>query len=160
MLFATAAKADVFVYNGEIFFCSSTCDSFGALGGATGGSGNTVNSSVEGSIDVPVQPDGSFSFATGDNVPFDFTITTTAIPFEDPVINGPGVTDCPPPDAPGQLCNATTVNPLPLDNSVATVEGAGMVGPDGSFTSGTITFTFIVPPFSNNGAVVVFDLSD
>ena len=157
---ASVARADVFLYNGEIFFCSTTCNSFGALGGMDGGSDNTVNSVVVGSLDIPVQPDGTFSFATTDNVPFDFTITTSAIPFEAPVINGPGVTDCPPPDAPGQLCNAGTVNPLPLSNEVATVEGFGVVGTDGFFVSGEIKFVFTVPPFSNNGAEVTFDLSD
>ncbi len=152
------ASADVFVYDGEIFFCTSTCDSFGALGGSTGGSGNTVNSTVEGNIDIPVQGDGSFSFGPADGVPFAFTITTTAIPLADPII-GP-TSDCPPPNAVGQLCNPTLANPLPLSPSVATVEGSGMVGSDGNFVSGNLIFTFIVAPFSNNGAVVTFDLSD
>lgn len=152
------ASADVFVYEGEIFFCTPTCDSFGALGGSTGGSGNTVNSSVNGTIDIPVQSDGSFSFGTADGIAFAFTISTTAIPPADPII-GP-TSDCPPPNQVGQLCNPTTVNPLPLSPSVAEVSGSGMVGPDGSFVSGTLVFRFTVPPFSNNLAVVTFDLSD
>lgn len=152
------ALATVFEYNGEIFFCTTTCDSFGALGGQTGGSGNTINSVVVGSLDIPVQPDGTFSFLASDNVPFNFTITTSAIPFEAPVI-GP-VMGCPPPNAVGQVCNPTTVNPLPLDGTVATIAGSGLVGTDGQFVSGTLIFTFTVPPFSNNGAVVTFDLSD
>ena len=152
----TSASADVFLYDGEIFFCTTTCDSFGALG-----SGNTTNSVVVGSIDIPVQGDGTFAFAATDNVPFNFTITTSAIPFEDPIINTtPGGGNCPPPDEAGQLCNATTVNPLPLSGEVATVEGSGVVGPDGNFVSGAIIFTFTAAPFSNNGAVVTFDLSD
>ncbi|MFK7886055.1 MAG: choice-of-anchor D domain-containing protein [Gammaproteobacteria bacterium] len=155
-----SASADVFLYDGEIFFCSSTCDSFGALGGAAGGSTNTTNSVVVGSIDIPVQGDGSFSFAATDNVPFNFTITTSAIPLEPPVINpGPGG-GCPPPDVPGQLCNATSVNPLPLSGEVATVEGSGVVGADGNFVSGSIIFTFTAAPFSNNGAVVTFNVAD
>ena len=152
------ASADVFVYDGEIFFCTTTCDSFGALGGATGGSGNTVNSVVVGSIDLPVQGDGSFSFGPGAGTAFSFTITTSAIPLADPII-GPAAT-CPPPNQAGQLCNPTTVNPLPLSPSVATVEGSGMVAPDGTLMSGMLIFTFTVAPFSNNLAVVTFDLSD
>ena len=151
------ARADVFLFNGEIYFCSTTCNSFGALGGATGGSSNTTNSVVIGSLDIPVMGDGTFSFVAGDNVPFNFTITTSAIGQEDPVI-GP-VDGCPPPNAAGQICNPTTVNPLPLDGSVATIAGSGVVGPDGNFVSGSLTFVFTVPPFSNNGAVVTFNLA-
>ncbi|MFK8015586.1 MAG: hypothetical protein AB8G17_09115 [Gammaproteobacteria bacterium] len=156
-LFGTHGAAGIdFSYNGEVFFCTATCDSFGALGGSTGGSSNSLNSLVTGSISIELEADGSFSLDSNDSAPFDFEISTTAIPFEEPVI-GPSPS-CPPPNEVGQLCNATTVNPLPLDNSVATVSGSGMVQ-DGIFTSGTLTFVFTVAPFSNNGGVIEFDLA-
>ncbi len=155
---ATGVSAETMHYSGQVFFCTPTCNSFGALGGATGGSDNTSNSVVVGTIELPEQGPGSFSFVPADNTPFEFTITTDAIPLEDPVI-GPAA-DCSPPNQAGQLCNPATVNPLPLTNSVATVSGSGIVGPDGQFESGVLTFVFTVAPFVNNGAVITFDLSD
>ncbi len=152
------AWATTYNYSGETFFCTSTCDSFGALGGATGGSNNSLNSVIVGTIDVPAEAPGPFSFSAADDIPFAFTITSDAIALEAPVI-GP-TPNCPPPNMPGQLCNPTTVNPLPLDNSVATVEGSGIIGPDGRLVSGSLIFTFTVAPFSNNLAVITFDLED
>ena len=152
------AYATTYSYSGETFFCTATCDSFGALGGATGGSGNSTNSVVAGTIEFPTQAPGPFSITLADDIPFAFTITTSAIGLTPPVI-GPA-NGCPPPNQVGQLCNPITVNPLPLNNSLATVEGSGVIGPDGQFESGTLIFTFTTPPFSNNLGVITFDLAD
>ncbi|MEO1574089.1 MAG: thrombospondin type 3 repeat-containing protein [Pseudomonadota bacterium] len=157
---ASSAVAAPVSFDGEMNFCTNTCNSFGALGGETGGSANTVNSIVNAVFDLPAGPDGSFSFSDDDDVPFGMTIFSSAIPLEEPILNVPGITDCPPPDAPGQLCNATTVNPLPVVPAVATVSGFGQLDKDGVPTSGEIVITFTAAPFSNNGAVIVVDLSN
>ncbi|MFK8016389.1 MAG: choice-of-anchor D domain-containing protein [Gammaproteobacteria bacterium] len=154
---APQSHADVFLFEGEIFFCLGTCDSFAALGGSTGGAANTTNSIVTGEIDVPVQPDGSFSFSTTDGVPFLFSIENASAPPEDPVFAPDPVCTG---QADGELCNPNTTNPLPLDSRVATVSGSGIVGADGNFESGTVQFVFTAAPFSNNQGEVTFDLSD
>jgi hypothetical protein len=56
--------------------------------------------------------------------------------------------------------NPTSANPLPLNNAVAIVSGFGETDANGALVSGQLAFTMIQPPFSSNGVVYYFDLSN
>ncbi|MFK8015585.1 MAG: hypothetical protein AB8G17_09110 [Gammaproteobacteria bacterium] len=155
---AFSASAIEFEYDGEFFFCTSTCDSFASLGGSTGGSQNATNSIITGSISIVPAADGSFAFDRGDNVPFAFEIFNAAVPMVDTLIE-------PSPDCPfftgevGQICNLTQANPLPIDSATAEISGSGIVE-NGVIVSGVLDIVFTVSPLSNNQVVITFDLSD
>ncbi|MEM6639017.1 MAG: choice-of-anchor D domain-containing protein [Pseudomonadota bacterium] len=160
MYASTPARADVFVYSGEIVFCLGTCDSFAALGAAAGGSMNTTNSLVSGQLDIPVQPDGSFNF--GEAPPpgpvgsfCSFVPSVPDIDFEFSISNA-GAPACPRPGV--TSCSATEANPLVLSPAIATVFGSGVVGSDGNLESGSVTFTFQEAPFCNNNGQVTIDV--
>lgn len=146
-------------YIGQTQFCTVTCDSFRAFGGETGGSSNSVNSAVVGVIDVPVDENGAFDFSADAGVFFDIDITSAAFELVEPVF-WPNNGSCPPPNVPGQICNAPSANPLPLNNQTATVAGSGQIGDDGRPISGELIFTWTAAPLSNNGAVLQLQLVD
>lgn len=142
-----AAAQTVYTYEGTFTLCIGTCNSFAALGGP-GGSANTVPSVVTGSITINVGP--SDTFVATDVQTFAFEIFNSGASAEAPMFDGMG-----------NLTNPTTTNPLPLTPAVAQVTAAsGATDSLGRFTSGSIEVTFTAPPFSNNGAVVTFNLSD
>jgi len=151
------AMAAQVTLSGDFFFCTTTCDSFGAYGADTGGSGNSTNTTISGTINLPMNPDGSFSFTANDNVPFDLLFHNAAIPDAAPIF-GPTAT-CPPPNVAGQICNVSQANPLPLNNALATISGTGVVGLNGQSGSGNLLLQYSFPPFSNNALVFNIDLA-
>lgn len=155
---ALTVNAAEFTYQGEFNFCSTPCDSFGAFGAQTGGSSNTVNTVVTGSITIPVTGPGPFAIEFADELIFDFAFSNMAIP-PAPLVQGPAP-GCPPPNSEGQICNPLSVNPLNMDTTAARVEGSGVIDADGNFLLGTLHFEFTVPPLANNGAEIIIDLSD
>lgn len=146
-----------FEYAGEFTLCSATCDSFAALGAQSGGSSNGTNSSVTGIIDLPIRGDNTFEFSQQSGVIFNFSFSNAAVAAQAPII-GPAAS-CPAPNAPGQICNAFTANPLPLDSLVARVSGSGEIGDNGLPQNGTLIFTWDHPPLSSNGIELRIDLS-
>lgn len=141
-MLATSAWGADYGYGGVIDACTGTCDSFAAL---------EVGSTAAGLLSVDAGADDTFTAA--DITEFGFAITSSA-----PIVPFDGT-------------NAASANPLPILAGIAeirdtiTVAGetfttGGTTGPDGNFTSGTVLFEFVVPPFSSNSAWVIFDLSD
>lgn len=160
---ATSHASD-YLYDGEAFFCSTTCNSFASLGGETGGSDNAVNSDVAGVIDLPIQPDGTFEFGVipqgpiGSNCGFEPAIDDVLFSFS---FTNAGAPLCPDPENPDLECTTNNVNPLVVDNNSAVVFGEGSVDADGNLTSGRLHFTFTVaPPLCNNSVGIEFNLSD
>ena len=150
-------------YEGELTFCTSTCDSFLSLGAPVGGSQITTSSVVNVTIDIPIEPDGSFNLDATTPVPFVITIENPSIPLELPIFYVPGVTeDCPPPQQPGQVCNGTTVNPTLFTPDQAELVGSsGVIDPaTGLPVSGHLQFNTLVPPYSNNFLELDFNLAD
>ncbi|MEL7451387.1 MAG: GC-type dockerin domain-anchored protein [Pseudomonadota bacterium] len=154
-----SALAQTYEYEGDVTLCTTTCDSFAALSAPMGDDGTVV----AGTIDITVAPSGSFTAADVGN--FDFSVTSSLAPLEDAVF-GPDAAfpDC----LEGQLCNPATANPLPLDptvvavremNTAGTVMTGGTADADGELDSGTLLLEFTQPPFSSNGAWVIFDLA-
>ncbi|MFK7887561.1 MAG: hypothetical protein AB8G16_11930 [Gammaproteobacteria bacterium] len=144
-------------FDGELDFCTATCDSFEALGGAIGGAQNSVNSLVVGSLNIPVNANATFDFSIDDDIPFAFFFSNTAADAVPPII-GPDAA-CPSPNVPGRICNATSANPLPLNNATGTISGNGVIGADGLPASGTLFLRWLRPPFADNGIEVQIDLA-
>ncbi|MFK8015320.1 MAG: thrombospondin type 3 repeat-containing protein [Gammaproteobacteria bacterium] len=137
LLLASAASATDYTYDGDITLCTGTCDSFAAL---------ELGSDVNGTLDISVDADSTFTAA--DINSFGFLITSSA------------------PAEPFDGTNPATANPLPIDSAVAAIRetGGGLTtggttDSDGNLASGTILFEFLVPPFSSNSAWVIFDIA-
>lgn len=133
LLAASSANAALYNYTSTVTFCSGTCDSFAAL---------SVGSTITGQIEINTTPGGSFGDA--DVGAFTFFVTNPAIPPSGPV--GDPVND----------------NPLVLDSGlgIATSNGTvGMTDAANAISGGTMLIQFLVPPFSSNGAYVIFDLA-
>ena len=137
LLLASTASATDYTYDGEISLCTGTCDSFAAL---------ELGSDVNGTLDISV--DASSTFTATDINSFGFLITSSA------------------PAEPFDGTNPATANPLPIDSNVAAIRetGGGLTtggttDADGNLVAGTILFEFLVPPFSSNGAWVIFDIA-
>ena len=141
-------------FAGEFTFCTSTCDSFAALGAQVGGSDNNVGSTITGVIDLPLNSDNTFEFSQDDDIAFGFLISNSAADGQVPDI-GPSETCA----IPGQVCNAFTTNPLPLDSTVARVSGSGEIGENGLPIRGELIFTWDQPPLSSNGIELRIDLA-
>ena len=150
-------------YQGELTLCLTVCDSFQSFGAPAGGSQNPVASVVNVTIDIPIEPDGSFNLDATTPVPFVITIENPSIPLELPIFYVPGVTeDCPPPRQPGQVCNAGTVNPTLFTPDQAELVGSsGVIDPaTGLPVSGHLRLDTLVPPYGNNSLDLDFDLAD
>ncbi len=129
----TAANAALYNYSSTVTFCSGTCDSFAAL---------DVGTTISGTIEIDVAPGGSFGDA--EVGAFTFQVFNPGAPPSGPV--GDPVND----------------NPLILDSGlgIAGSNGTnGMADASGNLSGGELLIEFLVPPFSSNGAFVVFDLT-
>ncbi len=127
------AQAALYNYSSVVTFCSGTCDSFASL---------DVGTTITGQIEIDVMPDGTFGDA--DVGAFTFQVFNPALPVSGPV--GDPVND----------------NPLILDSGLGIAGSNGSSGgadSAGELASGELLIEFLVPPFSSNGAFVVFDLT-
>ncbi len=136
-VYAGTANAALYNFTGVVTLCTGTCDSFASL---------DVGTVVSGTWEIDTSPDGSWSF--GDVVGFSAGVFN------------PGA-----PEVPFDGTNPTTANPLPLISAIAPIRASGGGLTTGGTTdsnqqlsSGVILHEFIVPPFDNNGAWVIFDI--
>jgi len=132
-LAAGSASATLYNYSSTITFCAGTCNRFAAL---------DVGSTINGQIEIDTAPNTSFTDAdVGD---FQFLVFNPAIPPSPPV------------------GDPTTDNPLVLDSLLGIAQSNGSTGSTGSTNDlkvGELLIEFLIPPFSSNGAFVVFDLA-
>ncbi len=129
----TAAHAALYNYSSTVTLCTGTCDSFASL---------DVGTTITGTIEIDTTPGGSFGDA--EVGAFTFQVFNPGLPPSGPV--GDPVND----------------NPLILDSGlgIAGSNGtSGMTDAANELASGEILIEFLVPPFSSNGAFVVFDLA-
>ena len=136
-LFAGSAKAALYDFTGTVTLCTGTCDSFASL---------DVGTQLTGRWEINTSPDGSWSFADMGN--FEAFLTNLGTPLE-----------------PYNGTNLTTSNPLPLSPAVAPIAASGGGLTTGGTTdvfnelnSGIILHEFVVAPFNNNGAWLIFDI--
>ena len=130
---SAGAQAALYNYTSVVTLCTSTCDSFASL---------DVGTVISGQIEIDVLPDGTFGDA--DVGAFTFQVFNPALPVSGPV--GDPVND----------------NPLILDSGLGIAGSNGSSGGTdsaGELASGELLIEFLVPPFSSNGAFVVFDLA-
>ena len=137
ILFAGPAHATLYDFIGTVTLCTGTCDSFASL---------DVGTELTGNWEINTTPGGSWSFA--DMGPFLADLFNPGAPLEP--FNG---------------TNPTTANPLPLSPAIAPIMASGGGLTTGGTTdaanelnSGTILHEFVVAPFNNNGAWVIFDI--
>ncbi|MFK8016561.1 MAG: VPLPA-CTERM sorting domain-containing protein [Gammaproteobacteria bacterium] len=133
LLAAGSANAALYNYSSVVTLCTGTCDSFAAL---------AVGTTITGQIEINTTAGGSFTDA--EIGAFQFLVTNPALPVVPPV--GDPVND----------------NPLVLDSVLGIAASNGSAGTtDGAneLDSGELLIEFLVPPFSSNGAFVVFDLA-
>lgn len=129
----SAANAAVYNYSGVVTLCTGTCASFASL---------DLGTTLTGTVDINTTPGGAFGDA--DINAFTFQVLNPALPVSGPV--GDPVND----------------NPLILDSGlgIAASNGtAGTTAADNEINGGQMLLEFLVPPFSSNGAYVVFDLA-
>ena len=136
LLSPMAANADVitYEYNGVVTLCTGTCASFNSL---------DIGTTIMGTIDIDVALGGD-SFGDADIVNFLFSLFNPALPVSGPV--GDPVND----------------NPLIIDSllGIAASNGtSGITNAADEINGGQMLLEFLVPPFSSNGAFVVFDLA-
>ena len=130
---ASGAQAETYAYTSVVTLRTATCDSFDSL---------AVGTTITGTIEIDVAP--SSSFGDAEIAGFEFEVFNPALPVSGPV--GDPVTD----------------NPLLLgsETGIAASNGsAGTTDGSGELDGGEILVEFLVPPFSSNGAYVVFDLA-
>lgn len=130
---AGSANAAVYNYSGVVTLCTGTCDSFAAL---------AVGSTLNGTFDIDTTPGGSFGDADVNG--FQVLVFNPGLPPSPPV--GDPVND----------------NPLVLDSSLGIAASNGSLGSTDAMNNldgGELLLEFLIPPFSSNGAFVVFDLS-
>lgn len=128
-----AATAELYTYSSTVTLCTGTCASFASL---------DVGSTVTGTIEVDTTPGGSFGDA--EVGAFTFFVFNPAVPPSGPV--GDPVND----------------NPLVIDSGLGIAASNGTAGTTDAaneLNGGQMLLEFLVPPFSSNGAFVVFDLS-
>ena len=133
VLASASANAALYSYSGVVTLCTGTCASFASL---------DLGSTLSGTFDIDTSPSGAF----GDAEMGDFTVAVfnPALPPSGPV--GDPVTD----------------NPLILDSALGIAASNGTAGTTDAaneINGGQMLLEFLVPPFSSNGAYVVFDLS-
>lgn len=126
-------EAAGYEYAGVVTLCTDTCFSFDAL---------AVGSEISGGFDIDTTPGGSFGDAEmGD---FMLSIFNPALP-----VSGP-------------FGNPATDNPLLLDSASGVIASNGTAGTTDAaneLAGGQMLLEFLTPPFSDNGAFVVFDLA-
>ncbi|MEL7450760.1 MAG: VPLPA-CTERM sorting domain-containing protein [Pseudomonadota bacterium] len=130
---SAGAQAAIYNYTSTVTLCTATCDSFASL---------DVGTTITGQIEIDVDPNGSFTDA--DVGAFTFQVFNPALPVSGPV--GDPVND----------------NPLILDSGLGIAGSNGSMGTAdaaGQLNGGELLIEFLVPPFSSNGAFVVFDLT-
>jgi hypothetical protein len=137
--FTATAHATVYTYSGVVTLCTPTCDSFASL---------AVGTEVTGQVEIDTSPNGTWTFADV-NPSFGYEVFNPAAP-----------------TIPFDGTNPTVANPLPLNELIAPIRETGLTFTTGGTTdanndldSGFILHEFVVPPFSSNGAWVIFDLS-
>jgi hypothetical protein len=138
LAFAGTAGATVYNYSGVVISCTPTCDSFAAL---------AVGTEVTGQVEIATSPNGTWTFADVSQA-FSYTVLNPNAPLE-----------------PFDGTNPDTANPLPLNELIAPIRESGLTFTTGGTTdanndldSGFILHEFVVPPFSDNGAWVLFDI--
>ena len=127
------AIAESYNYNGVVTLCTGTCSSFASL---------DLGSTINGTFEINTTAGGSFG--DPDVGPFVIQVLNPALPPSGPV--GDPVND----------------NPLVLDSASGVAASNGTAGTtDGAnqINGGQMLLEFLVPPFSSNGAFVVFDLT-
>lgn len=133
LMFSGSALATLYNYSGVVNLCTGTCASFASL---------DVGSTIGGQIDIDTTANGAFGDA--DTNFFNFSIINPGLPVSGPV--GDPVND----------------NPLILDSGLGIAASNGSSGTTDAMNellSGQILLEFLIPPFSSNGAFVVFDLA-
>ena len=132
LLCSGAASAETYYFDGTVTLCTGSCDSFASL---------DVGSQISGQWIIETTADGTWTSA--DIQGFSATALNNAVPWE-----------------PDNGSNPTTANPLALTPAIAPVAAVGGGTTDGSnqLNSGTIAHEFVVPPFSSNGAWIIFDI--
>ena len=128
-----ANAVPIYDYSGVVTLCTETCASFASL---------DVGTMITGELEINTTAGGNFGDA--DIVSFIFALFNPALPVSGPV--GDPVND----------------NPLILDSilGIAASNGtAGTTDAANEINAGQMLLEFLVPPFSSNGAYVVFDLS-
>jgi hypothetical protein len=132
-MFMSTSHAILYNYSSTVTLCTGTCASFASL---------EVGSTINGVLDIDTVANGSFGDA--DIASFVFSITNPALPVSGPV--GDPVND----------------NPLIVDSDLGIAATSGTSGTTNSsndIDSGQMLIEFLIPPFSSNGAFVVFDLA-
>jgi hypothetical protein len=133
MFAAGSANAALYNYSGVVTLCTGTCASFAAL---------DLGSTLNGTFDINTTPGGSFG--DGEVNGFNVLVFNPALPPSGPV--GDPVND----------------NPLVLDSGLGVAASNGTSGTTDAgnqINGGQMLLEFLVPPFSSNGAYVIFDLS-
>jgi hypothetical protein len=123
----------MYSYNGVVTLCTGTCASFASL---------DVGSTLSGMMEIDVGP--SDLFGDADIGDFSFDVFNPALPVSGPV--GDPVND----------------NPLILSSVLGIIASNGTAGTTDAaseINGGQMLLEFLTPPFSSNGAFVVFDLS-
>lgn len=125
--------AELYTYSGVVTLCTESCDGFVSLA-----VGSTINTNFE----IDTLPNSGF---TDDQMG----------PFQSEIFN--------PAEAPsGPVGDPVTDNPLLLDSSAGVAASNGTSGSTNAaneLSNGQILIEFLVPPFSDNGAFVVYDLA-
>ncbi len=132
-LVSGAASASLYSYTGVVTLCTGTCDSFASL---------AVGTVITGLVEIDTTP-GS-SFADADITDFSFQVFNPALPVD------------------GPTGNPVTDNPLVIDVALGIASSNGTTGTtdaSNNINGGQMQLEFLIPPFSSNGAFMLFDLS-
>jgi hypothetical protein len=133
IMFMGTSHAILYNYSSTVTLCTGTCASFASL---------DVGSTINGVLDINTAANSSF--ADTDIVSFVFSITNPALPVSGPV--GDPLND----------------NPLIVDSILGIAGSTGTSGTTNNsndINGGQMLIEFLIPPFSSNGAFVVFDLA-
>lgn len=122
----------MYSYSGVVTLCTGTCTSFASL---------DLGSTLSGIMEVDVGP--SDIFGDADIGDFSFDVFNPALPVSGPV--GDPVNDNP-------LILSSVLGVIASNGTSGTTDAAGQIN------GGQMLLEFLMPPFSDNGAFVVFDL--
>ena len=143
LLFGGAANAALYHYNGVVTLCTGTCASFASLDVGSFITTNIIGfDNYQALLDINTAPSGSFGDA--DMGPFTFF-----------VYNPNGLLS-------GPVGDPINDNPLVFDSGLGTAASNGTSGSTDAaneINGGQILIELLVPPFSSNGAFMVFDLA-
>jgi len=129
----SATAQAVYDYSSVVTLCTGTCTSFASL---------DIGSTVQGDIEIASTASGSFD--DSDILGFQFSIENPALPLSGPV--GDPVND----------------NPQIVESALGTAQSTGSsITTDASneIVDGTLLIELLVPPWSSNGAYLIFDLA-